>query len=37
MKPTWAGKHIDAANGSKTWVDVATSTGIPAEETEESK
>ncbi|MEN8148176.1 MAG: respiratory nitrate reductase subunit gamma [Planctomycetota bacterium] len=31
LKPTWAASHIDAADGTKTWVDVATSTGIPEE------
>lgn len=32
LRPTWAAPHIDAADGTKTWVDVATSTGLPAEE-----
>ena len=31
LKPTWAASHIDAADGTKTWVDVATTTGIPEE------
>jgi len=31
LRPTWSAPHIDAADGSKTWVDVATSTGIPDE------
>jgi nitrate reductase gamma subunit len=34
LKPTWAASHIDAADGTKTWVDVATTTGIPDEESE---
>jgi nitrate reductase gamma subunit len=31
-KPTWAAPHIDAADGSKTWVDVATSPAEPPAE-----
>jgi len=31
LKPTWAASHIDAADGTKTWVDVATTNGIPDE------
>lgn len=29
LRPTWAAPHIDAADGTKTWVDVATSPAEP--------
>lgn len=31
MKPTWDAPHIRAGDGTKTWVDVATSTGLEEE------
>jgi nitrate reductase gamma subunit len=31
MRPTWDAPHIRAGDGTKTWVDVATSTGLEEE------
>jgi len=32
MKPTWDAPHIRAGDGTKTWVDVATSSGLEEED-----